>query len=228
MSSWMPFKWIFTSSRFRNSSGYGFFKICSLMGANYSDFGSPEIPTGASFNMNPHVILNPNLSVNTLHNSSDLSNVFHVNMSLAYPNFLPMYVCDEDLLVLLTCPLYQYLFAMKGLKSQCCIVTIKEEPAHVKLPEVDGKRSETGTKIGNEEGGKRIIESSNSAAPEILPTEGVNANVAANVNENNQGGSASPTVVEDPANHHVSSGASNGGGGSGNIVQKESLLVRLR
>ncbi|XP_075242837.1 uncharacterized protein LOC142337474 isoform X2 [Convolutriloba macropyga] len=196
--------------------------------ANYSDFGSPEIPTGGSFNMNPPVILTPNLSVNTLHNSSDLSNVFLVNMSLAYPDFLPMYVCDEDLLVLLTCPLYQYLFAMKGLNSQCCIVTIKEEPADVKLPEVDGKRSETGTKIGNEEGGKRIIESSNSAAPEILPTEGVNANVAANVNENNHGGSASPTVVEDPANHHVSSGAANGGGGSGNIVQKESLLVRLR
>ena len=29
MSSWMECKWNSTSSRFRNSSGYVFFKICS-------------------------------------------------------------------------------------------------------------------------------------------------------------------------------------------------------
>ena len=52
MSSWMAFKWISTSSRFRNSSGYVFFNICSHIFMIFevklsSDFGHAETGSGA-------------------------------------------------------------------------------------------------------------------------------------------------------------------------------------
>ena len=50
----MAFKWIFTSSRFRNSSGYVFFKICSHIFMIFEvklksscDFGHAETGSGA-------------------------------------------------------------------------------------------------------------------------------------------------------------------------------------